>query len=375
MMRRSPVRSAALSLPVLLLGLLAAPALCEGTEILIYGPTSPAPTWPTGGQWEARSRFNDGIDGGDEIDLVGGSGATYAGLYVYDDDNYLYFRIRVNYAGAFGGTTEDDTPWWGNDTVWVMIDGNRDYVVDYALAWDAKSKDNTKHGLEFQIRNDAGATWGTTRFYDIDMDAAKKTVSGTCAGNASCYHYDVDQSGQGYVRVTDQQEVCDSPWTACSTMSDTAYIDIAVKWDYILSATTVPAFGALGLPALTKANADSWNLQLGTKSGANDHVWVDSDIAAGFSPASTGEGGNPPYGGTLGGDAPTLVELGAFYALAGDGVVAVYWDTLSEADTAGFHLWRKGLEEEEYGRLTETLVPAEGSPTQGASYRFEDAGV
>jgi hypothetical protein len=71
-------------------------------------------------------------------------------------------------------------------------------------------------------------------------------------------------------------------------------------------------------------------------------------------------------------DSPTLVELVSFTGAYKDGAVRLTWGTAGEVDHAGFHLWRnegaKGLR----SRLTETMILAQGGPTLGAEYAYED---
>ncbi len=69
----------------------------------------------------------------------------------------------------------------------------------------------------------------------------------------------------------------------------------------------------------------------------------------------------------------TGVRLASFKATAGtDGIVKVTWRTATETDNAGFHLWRSQLRNGKYTRLTEEIIPAEGSAFEGARYRFDD---
>jgi hypothetical protein len=55
--------------------------------------------------------------------------------------------------------------------------------------------------------------------------------------------------------------------------------------------------------------------------------------------------------------------------------VVVTWETASEVETAGFHVYRSRSPNGEFSRRTETLVPAEGDPLIGASYRYVDEDV
>ena len=72
-------------------------------------------------------------------------------------------------------------------------------------------------------------------------------------------------------------------------------------------------------------------------------------------------------------DVPTLVEMVSFEAMPiPSGSVEIVWETASEIDHEGFHLWRAEKEGEQYIRITETLIPAEGGPTWGERYTYID---
>ena len=81
------------------------------------------------------------------------------------------------------------------------------------------------------------------------------------------------------------------------------------------------------------------------------------------------------------GDAPTLIELASFEAVSQGPAVLVRWETASEIDSEGFHLWRalEGEEsqegDEEYIRITWSILPSEGGPLWGAHYEHLDEDV
>ncbi len=73
--------------------------------------------------------------------------------------------------------------------------------------------------------------------------------------------------------------------------------------------------------------------------------------------------------------APTAVELVSFTAVGLDGAVELSWETGSELDNLGFHLYRSLSEEGPYERITASLIPGLGSSPAGARYRYVDTGL
>ena len=70
----------------------------------------------------------------------------------------------------------------------------------------------------------------------------------------------------------------------------------------------------------------------------------------------------------------TVVSLIDFNAVPANRIVTLVWSTASEIDNAGFNIYRAESEDGEYIKINESLIPAQGSPTQGASYEFVDNG-
>lgn len=68
----------------------------------------------------------------------------------------------------------------------------------------------------------------------------------------------------------------------------------------------------------------------------------------------------------------TAVTLLSFTAKAGDDGVTLIWETASETNNAGFNIYRSRLRDGEYKKINDTLIPAKGDATAGASYRHED---
>ena len=74
-------------------------------------------------------------------------------------------------------------------------------------------------------------------------------------------------------------------------------------------------------------------------------------------------------------DEQTGIELVSFEAEADEFEVLLTWETASETENAGFHLWRSRVETGGYERVTTSLIPAEGDAFTGASYEWTDGTV
>jgi hypothetical protein len=106
---------------------------------------------------------------------------------------------------------------------------------------------------------------------------------------------------------------------------------------------------------------------------------LDADESISYTPSTTETGylvvKRVSGSGTWTLNGPTLVDLIAFDAVRQGDDVELTWETGSELDNAGFHLWRAGSENGEYSRITGSLIPAEGSVMQGARYSYVDVNL
>jgi hypothetical protein len=71
----------------------------------------------------------------------------------------------------------------------------------------------------------------------------------------------------------------------------------------------------------------------------------------------------------------TAVALASFSAQGADNAVAVKWQTATEFDNVGFHLYRADAPGGPYQRLTDKLISARPRQGQGAGYSYVDADV
>ena len=71
----------------------------------------------------------------------------------------------------------------------------------------------------------------------------------------------------------------------------------------------------------------------------------------------------------------TLINLASFTATPKFSKVIIQWSTEAEINNAGFNLYRAETEDGEYTQINTSLITAQGSSTQGASYEFIDNDV
>jgi hypothetical protein len=72
---------------------------------------------------------------------------------------------------------------------------------------------------------------------------------------------------------------------------------------------------------------------------------------------------------------PVPVELSSFTATPVGGGVELRWTTQSESDNLGYHVYRAASGDEDYTRITETLIPGAGNSSTDQSYRYFDGAV
>jgi hypothetical protein len=177
------------------------------------------------------------------------------GAYWSSDAHYVFIRMRVAVSNVTSSTFRD-SHWIYIDRVDFTNGAAAANMPDYAIAWDSKSNDPTKHGLELMTGTNLSATtyWSQMSLTDIDGNANTKTAPP-----------DFNTTGDGYIRTIDMK--------ATTNFGYTTFIDFAIKWSF--------------LSANTSLNSNqTWRLQFGSRNDATDHNFPQDDIAGGFAPNS-----------------------------------------------------------------------------------------
>lgn len=281
--------------------------------------------WPT--NWVAISSLNDPKElsvANARLDFVGDD--QNPGAYWSSRGEYFFIRMRVAVSNVTS-TTFRDSHWIYIDRVGFTNGAAAANMPDYAIAWDSKSNDPTKHGLELMTGTNLSATtyWSQMSLNDIDGNANTKTAPP-----------DFNTTGDGYIRTIDMR--------ATTNFGYTTFIDFAIKWSF-LSANT----------ALT--SNQTWRLQFGSRNDATDHNFPQDDIAGGFSPNSvvTNSWANTMTPHTLG----TIMSLSAY--VTSGGVQVDLWTTdESGCNDIVVYAWT-GSKWFEVGRVPSDQVIGEGS--------------
>lgn len=240
---------------VLVLALILLVRASDATTNMWYPSTSATFSgWPT--NWVAVPSLNDPRDlsaNDGRIDFVGDS-INPCG-YWSSNTNYFFIRMRVAISNVTS-TTFRDSHWIYIDRVGYTNGAAAADMPDYALVWDSKNNDPTKHGLELQTGTNLTATtyWSQMSLADIDDNTSQKIAPP-----------DFNLTGDGYIRTIDMRPTTNFGYTT--------FIDFAVRWSFIAANTALNT-------------NQTWRLQFGTRNDANDHTFPQDDIAGGFGPSS-----------------------------------------------------------------------------------------
>jgi hypothetical protein len=149
-----------------------------------YGPAEgPVSGWGNGTDsiaWTAmpslNSPVNPALSTKGQLDFVGDS--SNPGFYTAQDASYLFFRMRVDFGGTVTGTTFSGAHLLFIDVVgWNYPTNGVTDKPDFSIAWDSKSNDPVKHGMEMQIPPAnliQATTWGQVQMDDIDGSGGQK---------------------------------------------------------------------------------------------------------------------------------------------------------------------------------------------------------
>jgi hypothetical protein len=227
--------------------------------------------WPTDGAWIPMAGSNDPDDGAlEQLDVVGD--ANDPAGYRYDDGLYVYFRMRLDIGSVAPVDNNNKSPFSDSHLIIIDVPGKQydptanggsgglvdgvDIYPDYAFAWDSKSKDASKHGLEMMVRNTTANNWNGINMQDLDGQSGQKGDNDINGGG---------RSTDGYVRGVDQ--------IATVSFGTTTFLDFAVSWAYLVTYTDL-------------SQGQVWNVAFATIANATNSNNISADVSGGANPSS-----------------------------------------------------------------------------------------
>jgi len=251
-------------------------------------------------------------DGSGAVDFITGIPNASA---VAVDDTYIYFRTT----NTIGRANLDGT---GVNMNWITgVAFGYGLTVDANYVYISGDSSIARANIDGTGLN---TTWinGIAMQMDIAVDGTYiywTTYTNYTVGRAALDGSDVDESWITGLGV---------PW---GIDVDASYVYVAQNWDHI-----------------ARANLDGTGLNT---------TWIYCTGACRGMAVT---------------ESATPVDLVSFNARRFPDRIRVSWETGTELETAGFHLWRADGRDKDFVRVTDEMILAEGGPAQGAEYRWLD---
>lgn len=305
-------------------------AIYAGTYLAakVFKTTDDGNTWTATGDLSGDRNINALVEESD--------GAIYAA-----NNKYVYKTVN------------------GGDT-WTNTGELIDVVMVYSLLETADGSiyaGTYNYGDIFKT-TDGGTTWNNTG----DLAGASIVFSMIEASDGAIYAGTMRSSQIGDVhRSTDGG----ATWTNTGVLSGVTKVAVLLEAaNGVIYAGTAPN----GEVFKTNNGGTSW-VTTGDLSGAS--------LAESLLEASDGYlyVGTQLNGDVFKSESPTSIELISFMAESLDDAVLLSWETASEKDNAGFHLYRADSANGDYVKVTSDLLPSQGDEFTGASYEFTDGDV
>ena len=341
---------------LLLLGLLFVSTLAEGATQNQWPVGLTFAGWPAA--WTPVPALNDAANdvstSASVLNFVGDS--NNPGFYWAQENGYLFFRMRVNYAGsvtqpscsALPTGCTGAAPFNLAGTLWLLIQpaGVTTPVPPYGICWDFQNPSVYIHGGEmafFYRFSPDNNQWRNLWMEDADYDQGARGNPDFDSAGRPGVGATVPYSGTDfYIRTVDG--------VACSGCSgvvtgNTTFVDFAISCSYLDYVTSYTA-ARTGYDKVVLACGQTWNVQLASSTFA-DNGAINYDVAGGVSNINSGPS-FPTVPATLPGQIPTsgvphtiTASAGANGSINPSGAVSLnYGDnqTFSITPAGGYHV-------------------------------------
>ena len=225
-------------------------------------------------------------------------------------------------------------------------------------------------GITYTFAN--GQITGTSpKYYEFDI-MVQGSVSGTKIGTCQAY-FNYNSAGfgasiktAGKVTVT-KGSLINFAWYTIA-VNDNSASTLSILMDYLFSGSD-PSFGS-DLPTTPTPWAhvkieiadQGESAGLSFASGLMANQSFESDPVNQYSPITASDTD----------DSSLPVQMSNIEAESTVDGIVLTWETASEVNSVGFHIWRSNAEDGEYKRITMSLIPGQGNSSAGAVYSFTD---
>ncbi len=316
-----------------------------------------------GNQEDVFNTWSNGYQGVWHLSQPSGTGA-YIANSAQNDHHGTPTNTTFNVSGKIGGArtfvdSGDERINWGNPT--PLFDGWNQFAFEFWVfpdyvsdaAWESAGEDN--------VMGPSGAGTAPVRLARVRRGGGEPAGKGT-------FQVDIEFVGAGTQFQT--VEISRSQW------NHIVYLYDGMDFKKFVDGAPV---GSVSIPGDNLINNTASGLLLGGSTnalnGSLDEVRISNLGRTDAWIATEYNNQNSPATFYNVCSATTAVELVSFTATGLDGEVLLEWETGSELDNLGFHLYRSLTEEGPYERITASVIPGLGSSPQGAKYAYRDSGL
>jgi hypothetical protein len=309
--------------------------------------------------WYTNDSIQDAVNAASDNDTITVKAGNYAGFTVWIRGNLFIAAedgaiisggvgtgIFIGWSGGITiqGFQIEDTY---NDGIGIWQAGNI-RIVSNQFSTHSIAAINLNQATDISIKGNEFAAGSTAITTNSGRTPAANNWWGHAAGPsgsvADACNPDISAEGSGAaISISEAGEVCFAPWLTSADAS------------------------------CTDADADGYPSDNATCGPAKDCDDDDEEANPGAAEICDGID-NDCDGDTDEGCDESPVSIGLSYLAAwpSDREIIIEWSTESEVDNAGFNLYRAVSEDSGYIKINDSLIPAEGSPSEGASYEFID---
>lgn len=308
--------------------------------------------------------FTRSDDGAENFPVAGGPDLSYNG-----GDDVFIAKVNsagtaLDYCGYIGGT--------GSETAFgLAVDGSGNAYLS------GKTSSTEASGFPVTVGPDLTYNGGTNDIFvaKVDSTGASLTYCGYIGGSGNeVVSNDIGIDGSGNAHLVGYTSSTDLPVIRGPdlTFNGGTYDGLIAKVE--ASGASLSYCGYIGGSGNDYAHGIAVD-STGNAYVAGETTSDETTFPETVGPDLTFNGVSDAWVAKIEDTGGTAVELVSFAAASNDGAVDIEWETGSEIDNLGFHLYRSLSKDGPYERITSKVIPGLGSSPEGAHYAYRDSGL